>query len=344
MKKRNNPKIDAMRERSLIIESDRQNLHTPDYYLSEQDYSWDTGEDEEEVTPMADTSKLQTTKTETLPRTYPCLPNIYYDVAVKHIINNKDSIKKKGKITDDKTLIMLLKYALGIIGRETQYGGYTTVSDDVSEFIRGAGAGSVINTIQTLNNDARALFNKGGQTQSLGSAQFTPEAWEEYGLDELVGSYDESFGTFQQVLGSLFRLSKDYNLALKRGIGTKPSVNPIQKGRVDSERAKWNNDNPNETPKKMFSVDGTGNVSLDLAILAHNMGSEKMKKYCTTSNKNYAGPCESPTYTPKKEVGEVTVNQNDWIPGYFPNLSMGHTAIGYVEEVVKNGNKLNCIK
>ena len=36
MKKRINPKIDAMRERSLIVENDRQNLHTPKYYLNEQ--------------------------------------------------------------------------------------------------------------------------------------------------------------------------------------------------------------------------------------------------------------------------------------------------------------------
>tara|TARA_R110002126_G_scaffold291771_1_gene457529 strand:- start:8142 stop:9278 length:1137 start_codon:yes stop_codon:yes gene_type:complete len=36
MKKRSNPKIEAMNKRSLIIESERQNLHTPDYYLTEQ--------------------------------------------------------------------------------------------------------------------------------------------------------------------------------------------------------------------------------------------------------------------------------------------------------------------
>jgi len=37
MKKRSNPKIEAMKERSLIVEGDRKNLHTPKYYLNEQE-------------------------------------------------------------------------------------------------------------------------------------------------------------------------------------------------------------------------------------------------------------------------------------------------------------------
>ena len=36
MKKRNNPKIDAMKKRSLIVENERQNLHTPKFYITEQ--------------------------------------------------------------------------------------------------------------------------------------------------------------------------------------------------------------------------------------------------------------------------------------------------------------------
>lgn len=37
MKKRNNPKIEAMKQRSLIVENERQNLHTPKFYLTEQE-------------------------------------------------------------------------------------------------------------------------------------------------------------------------------------------------------------------------------------------------------------------------------------------------------------------
>jgi len=40
MKKRSNPKVEAMKERSIIVENDRKNLHTPKYYLNEeQDFS-----------------------------------------------------------------------------------------------------------------------------------------------------------------------------------------------------------------------------------------------------------------------------------------------------------------
>jgi len=36
MNKRNNPKVEAMKERSLIVENERKNLHTPKYYLNEE--------------------------------------------------------------------------------------------------------------------------------------------------------------------------------------------------------------------------------------------------------------------------------------------------------------------
>jgi hypothetical protein len=36
MKKRNNPKIEAMKERSLIVENERKNFHTPKFYINEQ--------------------------------------------------------------------------------------------------------------------------------------------------------------------------------------------------------------------------------------------------------------------------------------------------------------------
>ena len=37
MKKRSNPKIEAMKERSLIVENERKNLHTPKFYINEQE-------------------------------------------------------------------------------------------------------------------------------------------------------------------------------------------------------------------------------------------------------------------------------------------------------------------
>jgi hypothetical protein len=146
-------------------------------------------------------------------------------------------------------------------------------------------------------------------------------------------------------------LAADYKLALKLGLQTGPSVNP--------------------TLKKYLGVEikGSGNNALDLAIIAHNMGNGKIKKYCTTNNELYTAPCDSSTYQPfkteesfnqykqtsklinstsvpvnlKKFPGVLKVNQSSPIPNYMPNLKgPGHTAIGYVEAVAENAKKFNC--
>ena len=123
-------------------------------------------------------------------------------------------------------------------------------------------------------------------------------------------------------------------------------MNQIVKTRIDKARTKWNSDNPNKKPQRMFTIIGSGNVSLDLAILAHNMGRGKIKKYCKTNNPNYNAPCDSPNgiYEPKRGL-RVKVDKNAWVPGYFPNLGSGAlTSIGYVEEVVKRAKGFGCVK
>ncbi len=45
MKKRSNPKIEAMKERSLIVENERKNLHTPKFYINEQEEEINTTHD-----------------------------------------------------------------------------------------------------------------------------------------------------------------------------------------------------------------------------------------------------------------------------------------------------------
>ncbi len=45
MKKRNNPKVEAMKERSLIVENERKNLHTPKFYINEQEEEINTTHD-----------------------------------------------------------------------------------------------------------------------------------------------------------------------------------------------------------------------------------------------------------------------------------------------------------
>lgn len=249
-----------------------------------------------------------------------CLSSKEYKTVAKIIISKKDNIKKGLGIKDDTTFYKLLRYAIAVMGRETDYGDTSSIGDMLGTVYRQ-------NPIYGPIIDFVGEFIPKINTQSLGDGQFTKSTWDEYGLNDTIGDYNNSLGVYRQMLGSLHRLTKDYNLALERGIGTNPSVNPIA-----------------VKQGKISSINGSGDVSLDLAILAHNMGSDKIQKYCTTSNPNYAGPCNKSTYTPKEEVGEVKVNQNDWIKSYFPNLKGGsHTAIGYVEEVVKKAKQLNCL-
>jgi len=286
--------------------------------------------------PILDTSYLNKLKNEVNKTS--CLPSKEYSTAANTIISKKDNIKKSLGIKDDTTFYKLLRYAIAVMGRETDYGNTSSIGDTIGTTYRENKWLKYANPILWVVDYIPQI-----DTQSLGDAQFTKATWDGYGLNDIVGDYNKSLGVSEQMLGSLHRLSKDYNLALERGIGTNPSINSITKQRVDKERKEYNKKNPNK-PKSMFKINGSGDVSLDLAILAHNMGSGKIQRYCTTSNPNYAGPCNKATYTPTKEVGEVKVNQNDWIEGYFPNLKGGsHTAIGYVEEVVKNANTLNCL-
>lgn len=272
-------------------------------------------------------------------KSYKCVPQTM-NTFVNYVVDNKDSLMKKLKI-DYQTLILLTKVSLGIIGRETKFGSYTETSDQFSEMLRGAGLGSLIDW----------AFKKYGnnRTQSLGDAQFTPEAWKRYGLDKSIGDYDSSFNSVKQGLAALFSLTNRYKRALKNGLKPEPSVNPIL-----------------SNYGLIKKIDGMGNNALDMAILSHNMTETKtLYPYCKTNHPLYAAPCMYTKISPfqkqesfdpnsallqkvkdpklKKFPGELTVNQSEIIPNYFPNLrGPNHSAIGYVEEVSKYVKTFNC--
>jgi hypothetical protein len=276
---------------------------------------------------------------------YPCVPDSLKGF-ILYLMTNLPKIQKLLGL-DKANVLYLAKYAMGVIGRETQFGKVTDSEDDISEWLRGNGLGALPELMISTTN----LFRKNNKTQSLGLAQFTPETWKSYGLDKSIGDFNSSFNSISQGLGSLYRLATDYKLALKLGLQTGPSVNPTLKKYLGVE------------------INGSGNNALDLAIVAHNMGNGKIKKYCTTSNELYTAPCDSATYQPfkteesfneykktsklinsasvpqnlKKFPGVLKVNQSTPIANYMPNLKgPGHTAIGYVEAVAENAKKFNC--
>ncbi len=277
---------------------------------------------------------------------YLCVSDPELRAAVHTLIQNKNKIKQASGISDDKTFLTILKMAIATIGRETDYGqafNLSTVSDSIGLNIRRLpGGDTAVDFVQGV-----ASFIRGKELdQSLGPAQFTSDTWKQYGLHKLVGEFDQVGKMINSLKGAYYRIAQDYKLALDRGIGKDPSVNQIVKTRIDKARTKWNNDNPNKKSQRMFTIVGTGNISLDLAILAHNMGKGKIKKYCKTNNPNYNAPCDSPNgiYEPKSGL-RVKVDKNAWVPGYFPNLGSGAlTSIGYVEEVAKRAKGFGCVK
>ena len=271
-----------------------------------------------------------------------CVPNPELRAAIFTIINNREKIKKAAGIQTDNLFLVILKMAVATIGRETDY-GQSSIGDDIGLGIRRLPGGDT--ALDFLRGAGEYISGK-KLDQSLGPAQFTSDTWESYNLHNLVGEYDQVGKMINALKGAFYRIAEDYKLAISRGVGTKPSINPITKTRIDKARTEWNGNNPNKKPQRMFTILGTGNVSLDLAILAHNMGKEKIQKYCKTNNPNYNGPCNSPNgiYEPKKGL-KVKVDKNAWVPGYFPNLGSGAlTSIGYVEEVAKKAKSLGCIK
>lgn len=273
-------------------------------------------------------------------KTYSCLPGDT-SLFVDYVISHKNLLMKKLNL-DYKTLILLTKASVGIMGRETKFGNYTENTDSFSEILRGVGLGSLVNW------GLKKRYGKNG-SQSLGVAQFTPETWKRYGLDKSIGDYDSSLGLVSQGLGALYSIFNRYKKALSNGLKPEPSVNPILKKYGIIQQIK-----------------GTGNHALDMSILGHNMPEQKtIYPYCTTNHPLYAAPCRYSKISPfksqesfnpksallqkvtdpklKKFPGELTVNQSKIIPNYFPNLKgPNHSGIGYVEEVAKYIKNFNC--
>jgi len=276
-----------------------------------------------------------------LEKKFPCVPRtvlLFVDFVMRH---EKKLTTELG--IDRNTLILLTKISVGILGRETKFGMSTEKKDFYAEIVKQLGLGKL------LDSYLRKKFPS--KTPSLGMGQFTKPNWDKYNLDKKVGDYNRSFNQVDQGLGILYSVFDRYNKAIKNGLTKNSSVNPIL-----SKYGIINN------------INGTGNHALDMAILSHNMPENKILfPYCTTNHELYAAPCyktkHKPFETPrsfnpnskllqrvknpklKEFPGELTVNRNDVIKNYFPNLSgPKHTAIGYLEEVVNYIKKLGCIK
>jgi hypothetical protein len=90
--------------------------------------------------------------------------------------------------------------------------------------------------------------------------------------------------------------------------------------------------------------DGTGNSALDMAISAHNLGSQKITKYCKTSDPKINRPCD----LAGKTTSEGLKVSNQYVQNYIPNFKTKRwdgveiTSQGYIIEVAKRIKEYTC--
>jgi|2_EtaG_2_1085320.scaffolds.fasta_scaffold05668_2 hypothetical protein len=321
--------------RNKILKEENKIKHLISYELGDSQYLHEVEESSDEVGEKVKSAGSKIAQTvakgmELVKKEYNCLPD-HMKVVVDGVIKEKDEIMKTAQIKNKDAFFTYLKYALATIKRETDY-GIGSMTDVAGPVLRSTGYGWLMNV-------GEWVFGQ----QSLGPAQFTQGTWDEYGLDELVGDFDEVNNVRNAIVGTMIRLVTDYKYGLRQGLGTGKSINPIlvKSGQITS-------------------INGTGNHVLDMAIVAHNRGRGFITKYCTTVNpfkgkgkggvydKVYMAPCGKKTYKPHKNDAPdliLKVNQNQWLKNYFPSMGTKITSIGYLEEVQEEAkDNLGCIK
>lgn len=327
--------------RNKILKEENKIKHLISYELGNSQYLHEGEESSDDIVENVKSAgskivQIVTKGVGLVKKEYSCLPD-NMKVVVDGVIKEKDEIMKNAQIKGDKEFFTFLKYALATIKRETDY-GFGNIKDHVGMTLRASGGDWLANIGEWVR----------GKQQSLGPGQFTRDTWYDYGLDKLVGDFDEVNTMRNAIVGVMYRLVKDYKYGLKQGLGTGKSINPI-----------FSANHPEMT------INGTGNHVLDMAIVAHNRGKGFITKYCTTVNplknsgkgdnakakknyaKDYMGPCHKKTHLPHPNDHEdliLKVNQNDWVKNYFPDSGEVITSIGYLEDVHEEALRLKCIK
>ena len=241
-----------------------------------------------------------------------------------------------------------VRYAIGIIGRESDFGEVMGMYGikAAPEYLMNKLSDTIPGFRDVLKYGAKKVFNKENWVPSMGIAQMTPDIAKKYGvnLEQLMS-----------VSGSLLAVSKhlmDLYTELTQYYDSKSPSKIINKGQLI--------DNPSSS----------GNAVLDAAIMSYNLGPSRFKKkYCKTNNPEYMAPCETPDgdYKPfPKDKPELIlkVDKTQVIKNYIPNIKTDTTtltqkainivsdtpttqyisSLGYLKEVVNTAKTLSCIK
>lgn len=226
------------------------------------------------------------------------------------------------------------KYALGILGRESDFGnvmGKFGVKA-VPEYMMNKFSEIIPGFKDALQWGAKKFFNKSNWVPSMGVAQMTPDIAKKYNVNlEQLMSVSGSLVAASKYLKKLYDETKQYYDS------NQPSKIIYNKQLID---------NPSSS----------GNAALDAAIMSYNLGSSKFKKqYCKTNSVEYMAPCNSPNgqYQPfpkDKPKFILKVDKNQIVRNYVPTIKTKTgddkyiSNTGYLKEVVGYSNKFGCVK
>jgi hypothetical protein len=226
------------------------------------------------------------------------------------------------------------KYALGILGRESDFGNVMGKFGikAVPEYTMNKFSEIIPGFKEALQWGAKKFFNKSNWVPSMGVAQMTPD---------IAKKYNVNLEQLMSVSGSLVAASKYlkklYSETEKYYDSNQPSKIIYNKQLID---------NPSSS----------GNAALDAAIMSYNLGSSKFKKqYCKTNNVEYMAPCNSPNgqYQPFPKDNPkliLKVDKSQVVKNYVPTIKTKTgdnkyiSNTGYLKEVVGYSKKFGCIK
>ena len=226
-----------------------------------------------------------------------------------------------------------IKYALGILGRESDFGevmGKYGVKA-APEYIMNKMSEVIPGFKDLLQWGAKKITGKSNWVPSMGIAQMTPDVAKKYGVD---------LEDLMSVSGSLYAVSR-YLIDLYKQLSSYYDTNKPSKIIYNKQLI----DNPSSS----------GNAALDAAIMSYNLGPSKFTKtYCKTNSPEFMAPCNSPNgifqpYPNDKPNFKLTVDKNQVIRNYTPTIKTDTgkgqyiSNTGYLKEVVGYANKFSCV-
>jgi hypothetical protein len=243
---------------------------------------------------------------------------------------------------------LYVKYAIGIIGRESDFGKVMGMYGikAAPEYLMNKLSDTIPGFSEVLKYGAKKVFNKDNWVPSMGIAQMTPDIAKKYGVDleELMSLSGSLLAVTKHLINLYEELTPYYD--------SKSPSKIINQGQLI--------DNPSSS----------NNSVMDAAIMSYNLGSSRFKKkYCKTNNPEFMAPCDSinGVYQPfPKDKPDLVlkVDKNQVIKNYIPNIKTDTTTVtqkainlvsdeptiqyisslGYLKEVVNTAKSLSCIK